>query len=394
VASAMEPPVEAPSGLGNFKGVMLCNRPEEGPKAAEAGPQPFKSACAPTYGEQLGLNPPVREADPKKMPEMKPNESLVRHHKWLKQLQEDVSDAKMAQTLGEEGEKQKEEKLKDFCQRQRDAMKELREEAKALGTKLRAKDVAAAVEGRMKPKWAMTEKQSEEMDEEQTLELLDFADNLNFDEYMNDLDFREAVGALKGRANKMAYEQDKFKKELCAQFNDAEGEGEEGAAPPAEDGDLAVEGQAAIDDDALSMVTSHTGISGDRDRKKKRRDDEESWDSSTRTSDVTSVDPDRRDLADRVLADNADMRSVHSAASVQRMIERVERDKAAGKAKAAQDMAAKVANDELKVAALVEALSAQKAPPAPLIQVHMEDARCNKPVDPSMLPYLYRSPAI
>ena len=38
----------------------------------------FKSACAPTYGEQLGLNPPVREADPKKMPEMKPNESLVR----------------------------------------------------------------------------------------------------------------------------------------------------------------------------------------------------------------------------------------------------------------------------------------------------------------------------
>ena len=38
---------------------------------------------------------------------------------------------------------------------------------------------------------------------------------------------------------------------------------------------------------------------------------------------VTSVDPDRRDLADRVLADNADMRSVHSAASVQRMIERV-----------------------------------------------------------------------
>jgi len=40
-------------------------------------------------------------------------------------------------------------------------------------------------------------------------------------------------------------------------------------------------------------------------------------------AEVTSVDPDRRDLADRVLADNADMRSVHSAASVQRMIEKV-----------------------------------------------------------------------
>ena len=119
--------MEAPSGLGNFKGVMLCNRPEEGPKAAEAGPQPFKSACAPTYGEQLGLNPPVREANPKKMPEMKPNESLVRHHKWLKQLQEDVTDAKVAETQGVEGEKQKKEKLKDFCERQRQAMKELRE---------------------------------------------------------------------------------------------------------------------------------------------------------------------------------------------------------------------------------------------------------------------------
>merc|ERR1719240_494537 len=116
----------------------------------------------------------------------------------------------------------------------------------------------------MKPKWAMTEKQSDEMDGEQTLELLDFADNLNFDEYMNDLEFREAVGALKGRANKMQYEQDKFKQQLCAQFNDAEGEGEEAApAAPAEDGDLAVEGQAAIDDDVASMCTSHTGISGD-----------------------------------------------------------------------------------------------------------------------------------
>merc|ERR1719240_595585 len=231
----------------------------------------------------------------------------------------------------------------------------------------------------MKPKWAMTEKQSEEMDEEQTLELLDFADNLNFDEYMNDLEFREAVGALKGRANKMNYEQEKFKKELCAQFNDAEGEEGEAAASPPEDGELAVEGQAAMDDDMQSICTSHTGISGDRAARKKRKDDEDSWDSSTRTSDVTSVDPDRRDLADRVLADNADMRSVHSAASVQRMIEKVERDKAAEKDKAAQDMAAKVAKDELKVAALVEALSVQKAPPAPLIQVHMETPGATSP---------------
>merc|ERR1719335_974699 len=179
---------------------MLCNRPEEGPKAAEAGPKPFKTTCAPTYGEQL---------------EKQQNEALVRHHKWLKQLAEEVAEGKKEEISGENN--------------------ELREEAKKVDQKMRAADVAAAVEGKKKPKWAMTEKASAEMDEEETLELLDFADNLNFDEYMNDLEFREALQAMQGRANKLQGEQDKFRDMISKQFNEAEDDGAEAEAQ-AEDG--------------------------------------------------------------------------------------------------------------------------------------------------------------
>ena len=45
--------------------------------------------------------------------------------------------------------------------------------------------MAKAVQGKLKkPKWAMTQDAIEELDEEEAVELLDFADNLNFDEYL------------------------------------------------------------------------------------------------------------------------------------------------------------------------------------------------------------------
>lgn len=391
--------VEPPTGLGNFKGVMLCNRPEEGPTAAEAGPKPFKSACAPTYGEQLGLNPAPREQGEVSKSTKPVNEALVRHKVWVKELAAHVSETKKEESLETTKEVERNHAVVSFCEKQREQVKGLKEQAKKAGKEINREDLAKAVQGKLKkPKWAMTQEAVEELDEEEAVELLDFADNLNFDEYMNDLGFREGIAALKGRANKLQNEQDAFKNLLVQQFNDAEGDEEEGAAEDKEAGDddeMAIEGDAVFDDDQMSQLTSHTGVSQEDRKYRNHRGDD--WDSSTRTSETMSVDPEEQEFSKRVLKERPEMAKVHSQASVQKIAEKVKQDKeaeaAAAEAKAAEDAQKKIIRDA-KVAEMVAMMSAEKAPPAPLIQVHVEDARCNKPVDPSMLPYLYRSPAI
>ena len=78
--------------IGNYKGVMLCNRPFAGVAAAAHGgandgrKQPFRSAVVPA--EALGLNP-AREQRRVNLdgPKKNKNSALSRHKKWLCQLQ-------------------------------------------------------------------------------------------------------------------------------------------------------------------------------------------------------------------------------------------------------------------------------------------------------------------
>merc|ERR1712232_207070 len=50
-------------------------------------------------------------------------------------------------------------------------------------------------------------------------DLIAFAENLDYDKMMGDIDFRHKVGALKDRHNKLQKEQDAFKDALVADFN-------------------------------------------------------------------------------------------------------------------------------------------------------------------------------
>jgi hypothetical protein len=70
--------------IGNYKGVMLCNRPPEaGAQLKKDGTGPFISRV--TVREKLGLNPttvmPQRQKAPRKNLEI-----LTRHKKWLADL--------------------------------------------------------------------------------------------------------------------------------------------------------------------------------------------------------------------------------------------------------------------------------------------------------------------
>ena len=78
--------------IGNYKGVMLCNRPFGGVAAAAHkaisggdGNVPFRSAVIPH--EPLGLNPSRERRAMIRVDRKKKNSALSRHKKWLKQLQ-------------------------------------------------------------------------------------------------------------------------------------------------------------------------------------------------------------------------------------------------------------------------------------------------------------------
>jgi hypothetical protein len=175
--------------------------------------------------------------------------------------------------------------------------------AKEERERVAAAKAASKAESAAKPKWAMTEKEHEDFDEEETCELLDFVDALDFDEYIQDLEFREALNGLKSQVHKLDKAQDVFKRKLAEQFNAADEDDE----PPAAN----VGGDPFADHGKADMA-------GKPD-----------WDGSVLSESAPSVLSEHKDLADRVLKENSDIRSVHSAASVARMIEKAQSDNAA-----------------------------------------------------------------
>ena len=70
--------------IGNYKGVMLCNRPPEaGAKPANEGNKNFISRV--TVKEALGLNP-TTQLPPRTRAPRRNLEILSRHKKWLADL--------------------------------------------------------------------------------------------------------------------------------------------------------------------------------------------------------------------------------------------------------------------------------------------------------------------
>ena len=69
--------------IGNYKGVMLCNRPNQEANPSNK-PTRFISRVNPT--DPLGFNLPAKEMNREYKP--RPKSILVRHRKWLALVQE------------------------------------------------------------------------------------------------------------------------------------------------------------------------------------------------------------------------------------------------------------------------------------------------------------------
>lgn len=374
---AAPPPV---GGLGNFKGVMLCNRPSDEPKSHGGGDGtlPFKSMISASYSDKPGLTP-CKNFEPT-VKKRGSSAALRRHVQWLKELQEQMRGEREQYEEEEVQSEERRKRMQAFFDKHREGVRQMLAERDAKGP-LRDGSEAKAVpkpapakSAPSKPLWAMTAQEKEDYEEGDADSLINFAENLDYEKFIGDLDFKQGMEALKDRAGKLQKEQTAFKDSLVQSFNqmedDEEGRSTSVGSPRALEGD-GVEGQSILGDlrSEYSVGTSRRSMGAER----YGADGRPEWDGSTALGDNDQVDRELKAAADVVLESNPQMRAIHSKESVQKIIERAK---------------------EKVPESLAEAMQSGAVAAPVITQSEDTQNKLHKIVDPSSLPYLYRSPAV
>jgi len=324
--SAAPPPVD---GLGNYKGVMLCNRPVEDShlarmrSATDGGALPFKSTIAPGEREQIGLQP-CKKMEPRSVVKTRgPSAALRRHMQWIKELQVQVADEHQLIEDDDVQQAKRKQKMQVLFKQQRDAIKDLKsqglnnvDDVKKLETHLQMTGGAKGAKSRTggkKPLWAMTEAEKEGAEDEDASALIDFAENLDFDKYVDDAEFRHCLQVVKDRAKRLQKEQDKFKEELIRDFNAGTEDGDEyGSAYTGSPRDSQLDGGSQLGD-----MPGRTGPA------RRHADDRPDWDTSTANGDeAPGGGREARSDAGRIMEAMPQLKGIHSKESMSRIMER------------------------------------------------------------------------
>jgi len=245
-------------------------------------------------------------------------------------LQEQVREDRQLVDADVTAEQDRRQKMQKVFKKQRDAVSQMKK-ARDLGTiapheveaimkpKAVARSLAAAgavaVAPPAKPLWAMTEAQKDDFEEQETADLIRFAEDCDFDRYISDLEFRQNLQVIKDRAKKLQKEQDAFKESILQEFNAQAG-----------DDDLAAE----ANEDVLSAANED--VAGSENGRARRyvggggglgsRPD---WDGSTAGGDEgREENREARSAAERLLEANPRLKAVHSKGSVQKLVEKVQ----------------------------------------------------------------------
>lgn len=336
------------SQMGTFKGIMLCNRPQpSGPSGVDRGGSnsgaggaiggvngdggraAFISTVMPE--DQLGLNPvhKARVAAPLK-DKNKADDVTWRHKKWLAEFQirkneiadlmedktQEISEAKarfaeraamqreairMARDINpdddqllaeamkgyihEETAQQAAQRLAEqtaqFQQTQSDKPQKLTEKAVQNHNKTKKAKLS-------KPKWALTANENEEVEDLEVDDLLDFAENLDYEQYIDDMEVKEALSFVKKRVVDL-----------------------ENGAPKEVDPDAMEEGEGDEGDE----LGETKGIPRARAKWMKKNED---WEKGSTTSNMSAGS----NVSEKSILEDGRMKGVHSAASVRAMMEK------------------------------------------------------------------------
>lgn len=381
-------------GIGNYKGVMLCNRPFAGIKAANGGGEggssnTFKAGVIP---EPLGIPIPISSKDKLKLARPKKETVLTKHRKWLADLQK-TKDSLEIQLIDEMNKKQESiQKFQDQEKKMRKVAKELlRAEEKDIApssssltkgegkesqsgsdekkdadprpetlspasnkadAKVSSKSSPSKASAKM-PAWALTEKIAEEKAlaaEERELNdeegLLDFAAGLDYERFIEDVEVKTIMSKLAQRIAQLERE--------VKEDGDREMDAEERAARR-EMLALAINAQAnAAAEDATGNFSEEQRVYA---------------------------------AARAVLAEDEELGSVHSKRSVASML-------AAAKEKISNVAETVRAHKALELAQLEPKVAKVTGGPVVVVHEPSEGTRIDGKHGVSQLPYQHRNPAV
>ncbi|KAF0698485.1 Aste57867_10908 [Aphanomyces stellatus] len=180
--------------IGNYKGVMLCNRPFNGVTPATFSKEVDSSKKAAfltgIQAAPIGQNVPIFNEPLHAIKRDKKNTALSKHKKWLHDLQKERDRLEGALL---EDEDEKERRRERFSKREADFRAQVRRTNPEDGD-----DAAADKKPSLRrPMWALTKETADEKkqreEEENVDDLLDFANNLDLDSFMDDVEIKAQV---------------------------------------------------------------------------------------------------------------------------------------------------------------------------------------------------------
>ncbi|KAJ8598421.1 hypothetical protein CTAYLR_007647 [Chrysophaeum taylorii] len=362
--------VAAPAvSIGNYKGVMLCNRPFVGGTGTNKGPAPASKqafVCG-NVGDKPGINVPISSKERGAHVDLRPKSktALQKHKKWLEELR----------ATKEELDKQYADEAAAKAERQRKFMqREARMRAVIRKTKQRAlvgeeedaspaesKEAESKVEAEAKlrrPMWALTEQQAGEASEllegDKAEDLLAFAQNLDFDKYITDSEVSALIENVRSRI-----------KELEAADDN--------------DDDATAKSEASIDRKLGSEVRKAMQLTAANLKSfQQKKDDDEAQPKEAATA--AGEEEDAASVAQSLLDVDKALGSIHSKKSLAAVAERTKQTAEA----------ARSSNKKLL------AVDEEPPMPEPVVVKHCDDegSRLEAKKAISNLPYMHRNPAV
>lgn len=431
--------------LDNYKGILLCDRPAHAKAAAaNSGIQPFLPAGR-SDERYVGMQPSVEERarlelsrSMRQSSKIAKPSAVTRHKRWLKsfatavkQMQLDKAEEQL--TAEERQERLRNEQAELRRQRKQDALMSgsgngSLDEAAAATTATKGeanpsggkslmpitaggnasstnttsdtpagsgaaavkKVAGSAAKGgkkKAKPLWAMTEDEALDAEIDKHAALLEFANNLNFEKFIEDYEVQEALAIMRDRVKELATEQGIDLADVTR--GDADDDADRASEAPSNVSTTTREVRRA----AAAVAASDSALISVNAAKH-----DSDWNSSTKVADKvrSAISEEALVLADKILASSESMKAIYTKQSLAKLLQDVTLGKElrAGIAKARAEGAANLSVLPPVAPPLVATISAEAQPAQGqqakrvLTQLrHSKDHVQN-------LPYMYRCPSL
>lgn len=174
------------------------------------------------------------------------------------------------------------------------------------------------------PKWARTQEQHEEDVEAEVDDLLNFTNNLDFEDVINDIEVRAAIKAVKSRVDELKQEEQKQQKQQkLDKIRESDAKKKD---LNLNDDNNRSELRSQLSEGQKSIAESKIDERIEELKKsKKEGKDKDGFDTSSRLGDAVGADDYEKlakNIADKVLQSNHQLRDKHSNKSIRALLER------------------------------------------------------------------------